>query len=43
MTIKPPQLNPLHLPQIFNEFFFNEIGTCKKNGNMMLAQNFTQR
>ncbi len=29
-------------PTILNDIFFSEIGTCKKNGNLMFAQVFMQ-
>ncbi len=30
-------------PTILNDIFFSEIGTCKKNGNLMFMQVSTQR
>ncbi len=35
---KTSMIRSIPCPTILNDIFFNEIGTCKKNGNLMFTQ-----
>jgi hypothetical protein len=39
---KTSTIRSIPCPTILNDIFFSEIGTCKKNGNLMFTQESTQ-